>query len=167
MPPLFSLVQGCVSVSRQADMEEMADLADMRQSLMGRVQKMISACGDYRNSLDHYSYLYVDDRKEFLRQFLLYGHVLTAEEIEVHAEEGVPETPPTLQQFREQIDSYERVYEEVSHLEPVCVLDSWMKVDARSFKASLLGIIKKWSFMFKQHLMDHVTHRYCYFSCST
>lgn len=148
-------------------MEEMSDLTDMRQSLMGRFQKMISACCDYRKSFDHYSYLYVDDRKEFLRQFLLYGHVLTAEEIEVHAEEGVPETPPTLQQFRGQIDSYERVYEEVSHLEPVCVLDSWMKVDARSFKASLLGVIKKWSFMFKQHLIDHVTHRYHYFSCSS
>ncbi|XP_007433956.1 dynein heavy chain 9, axonemal, partial [Python bivittatus] len=152
------LADHCTFPHYQADMEEMADLADMRQSLMGRVQKMISACCAYRNSFDHYSYLYVDDRKEFLRQFLLYGHVLTAEEIEVHAEEGVPETPPTLQQFREQIDSYERVYEEVSHLEPICVLDSWMKVDARSFKASLLGIIKKWSFMFKQHLIDHVTH---------
>ncbi|KAM6469113.1 dynein axonemal heavy chain 9 [Liasis olivaceus] len=152
------LADHCAFPHYQADMEEMADLADMRQSLMGRVQKMISACCAYRNSFDHYSYLYVDDRKEFLRQFLLYGHVLTAEEIEVHAEEGVPETPPTLQQFREQIDSYERVYEEVSHLEPICVLDSWMKVDARSFKASLLGIIKKWSFMFKQHLIDHVTH---------
>ncbi|XP_070790567.1 dynein axonemal heavy chain 9 [Pituophis catenifer annectens] len=152
------LADHCTFPHYQADMEEMFDLADMRQRLMERVQKMISACCDYRNSFDHYSYLYVDDRKEFLRQFLLYGHVLTAEEIEVHAEEGVPESPPTLQQFREQIDSYERVYEEVSHLEPVCVLDSWMKVDARSFKASLLGVIKKWSFMFKQHLIDHVTH---------
>ncbi|ETE67846.1 Dynein heavy chain 9, axonemal, partial [Ophiophagus hannah] len=152
------LADHCTFPHYQADMEEMADLADMRQSLMGRIQKMISACCNYCKSFDQYSYLYVDDRKEFLRQFLLYGHVLTAEEIEVHAEEGVPETPPTLQQFREQIDSYEKVYEEVSHLEPVCVLDSWMKVDARSFKASLLGVIKKWSFMFKQHLIDHVTH---------
>ncbi|XP_054832302.1 dynein axonemal heavy chain 9-like [Eublepharis macularius] len=142
----------------QDDMEEMSDLADMRQTLMGRIQKMISVCCDYRSSFDHYSYLYVDDRKEFMRHFLLYSHVLTAEEIEAHAEDGVPETPPTLQQFKEQIDSYEKIYEEVSHLEPISIFDSWMKVDARPFKASLLGIIKKWSFMFKQHLIDHVTH---------
>ncbi|XP_066468990.1 dynein axonemal heavy chain 9 [Tiliqua scincoides] len=142
----------------QADMEEMTDLADLRHRLMERIQKMMSVCCDYRSSFDHYSYLYVDDRKEFMRQFLLYSHVLTAEEIEAHAENGVPETPPTLQQFKEQIDSYEKVYEEVSHLEPIRVFDCWMKVDAHPFKTSLLGIIKRWSFMFKQHLIDHVTH---------
>ena len=38
-----------------------------------------------------------------MRQFLLYGHVLTTEEIEAHAEEGVPEKPPTLNQFKEQV----------------------------------------------------------------
>uniref|UniRef100_A0A670JPV6 Dynein axonemal heavy chain 9 n=1 Tax=Podarcis muralis TaxID=64176 RepID=A0A670JPV6_PODMU len=142
----------------QDDMEEMSELADMRHILMDRIRKMMSTCCDYRSSFDHYSYLYVDDRKEFMRQFLLYSHVLTAEEIEAHAEDGVPESPPTLQQFKEQIDSYEKVYEEVRCLEPVIVFDSWMKVDARPFKVSLLKIIKKWSFMFKQHLIDHVTH---------
>ena len=40
-----------------------------------------------------------------MRQFLLYGHVLTTEEIEAHAEEGVPENPPKLTQFKEQVSS--------------------------------------------------------------
>ncbi|XP_062448100.1 dynein axonemal heavy chain 9 [Rhea pennata] len=142
----------------QADMEDMADLADMRHDLMERVQTVMVACCDYRNSFDHYSYLYGDDRKESIRQFLLYGHVLTAVEIETHTEDGVPETPPTLQQFREQIDSYEKIYEEVNHIEPISVFHSWMKIDARPFKVSLLNVIKKWSLMFKQHLIDHVTH---------
>ncbi|XP_067164604.1 dynein axonemal heavy chain 9 [Apteryx mantelli] len=142
----------------QADMEDMADLADMRHDLMERVQTVIVACCNYRNSFDHYSYLYGDDRKEFIRQFLLYGHVLTAVEIEAHTEDGVPETPPTLQQFREQIDSYEKIYEEVNRIEPISVFHSWMKIDARPFKASLLNVIKRWSLMFKQHLIDHVTH---------
>ena len=34
-----------------------------------------------------------------MRQFLLYNHVLTPEEIEA----GVPESPPTLEQFKEQV----------------------------------------------------------------
>ncbi|XP_009976195.1 PREDICTED: dynein heavy chain 9, axonemal-like, partial [Tauraco erythrolophus] len=142
----------------QADMEDMADLADMRRDLMGRVQAVMTACCDYRSAFDHYSYLYGDDRKEFCRQFLLYGHILTAAEIEAHAEDGVPETPPTLQQFREQIDSYEKIYEEVNRIEPISIFQSWMKVDARPFKASLLNVIKRWSLVFKQHLVDHVTH---------
>lgn len=140
-------------------MEDMGDLADMRHNLMERVQNVMSICCDYRSSFDHYSYLYGDDRKEFIRQFLLYGHVLTAAEIEAHAEEGVPESPPTLQQFKEQIDSYEKIYDEVNSLEMTNVFDGWMKIDARPFKASLLNIIKRWSLMFKHHLIDHVTHR--------
>ena len=51
-----------------------------------------------------------------MRQFLLYNHVLTAEEIEAHAETGVTESPPTLDQFRAQIDAYEMLYKEVSEL---------------------------------------------------
>ncbi|XP_071659244.1 dynein axonemal heavy chain 9-like [Patagioenas fasciata] len=146
----------------QADMEDMADLADMRHELMGRVQAVMAPCCDYRSAFDHYSYLYGEDRKEFFRQFLLYGHILTAAEIEAHAENGVPESPPTLQQFREQIDSYEKIYEEVNRIEPISIFQSWMKVDARPFKASLLNVIKRWSLVFKQHLMDHVMHsKYC------
>uniref|UniRef100_A0A8B9HS49 Dynein, axonemal, heavy chain 9 n=1 Tax=Astyanax mexicanus TaxID=7994 RepID=A0A8B9HS49_ASTMX len=142
----------------QADMEDMADLADMRQLLMERVHRVMAQCCEHRNAFERYAYLYVDDRKEFMRQFLLYGHVLTTEEIEAHADEGVPEDPPTLERFREQVDSYERMYEEVQKLEPVHVFEGWMRVDARAFKSALLNIIKKWSLMFKQHLIDHVTN---------
>uniref|UniRef100_A0A4W6G4Y5 Dynein axonemal heavy chain 17 n=1 Tax=Lates calcarifer TaxID=8187 RepID=A0A4W6G4Y5_LATCA len=96
--------------------------------------------------------------REFMRQFLLYGHVLTSQEMEVYADDGVPESPPTLDNFREQVDGYEKIYEEVQALEPVHVFHGWMRVDGRSMKSALLNIIKKWSFMFKQHLIDHVTN---------
>uniref|UniRef100_A0A7N6FAT7 Dynein heavy chain 9, axonemal n=1 Tax=Anabas testudineus TaxID=64144 RepID=A0A7N6FAT7_ANATE len=137
---------------------DMADLADMRHLLMERVQVAMASCCEFRNSLDHYSYLYVDDRKEFMRQFLLYGHVLNSQEMEVYADDGVLESPPTLDNFREQVDRYEKIYEEVQCLEPVHVFHGWMKVDGRTMKSALLNIIKKWSFMFKQHLIDHVTN---------
>nr|XP_020770863.1 dynein heavy chain 9, axonemal-like [Odocoileus virginianus texanus] len=141
----------------QVDLEAMAELAGLRGELMGRVQAMMALCGDYRRTLSQYSCLYTEDRKEALGQFLLYGRMLTAEEVEAHAEDGIPENPPLLHQFRAQIDSYEKLHEDVCRLEPVQVFDSWMKIDARPFKASLLNIIKKWSLMFKQHLVDHVT----------
>ncbi|KAK2885147.1 hypothetical protein Q8A73_021621 [Channa argus] len=142
----------------QTDMEDMADLADMRHLLMERVQDIMTTCCEFCNSLEHYSYLYVDDRKEFMRQFLLYGHVLTSQEMEFYANDGIPECPPTLENFREQVDRYEKIYEEVQALEPVRVFHGWMRVDGRSMKSALLNIIKKWSFMFKQHLIDHVTN---------
>ncbi|XP_034563350.1 dynein heavy chain 9, axonemal [Notolabrus celidotus] len=144
----------------QADMEDMADLADMRQLLMERVQSVMSACCEFRNSLERYSYLYMDDKKEFMRQFLLYGHVHSSQETggEGYPEDGASESPPTLENFKEQVDGYEKIFEEVQALEPVHVFHGWMRVDGRSMKSSLLNIIKKWSFMFKQHLMDHVTN---------
>lgn len=39
------------------------------------------------------------------------------------------------------------------------VLDGWFQLDTRPFKQSLLNTIKRWSLMFKQHLMEHVTNR--------
>ncbi|XP_028263973.1 dynein axonemal heavy chain 9 isoform X2 [Parambassis ranga] len=141
----------------QADMEDMADLADMRNILMDRVQSTMAACCEFRYSLEHYSYLYVDDRKEFMRQFLLYSHILTSQDLEVYGDK-VPETPPTLDNFRDQVDSYEKIYEEVQALELVQVFHGWLRMDGRSMKSALLNIIKKWSFMFKQHLIDLVTN---------
>ena len=79
---------------------------------------------EYRNSFENYAYLWVDDRQEFLRQFLLYGHVLTAEEIEAAGEEGVSETPPTLAQYKEQVDTYEQIFTTVEQFE-VCSNMRW------------------------------------------
>ena len=91
----------CVS---QNDVEDMLDLSEMRQDMMDRVTGIMNKANEYRSSFDAYAYLWLDDRNEFMRQFLLYNHVLTAEEIEAHAEEGVPENPPTLAQFKEQVN---------------------------------------------------------------
>ena len=84
-------------------MEDMEELSQMRSDLMDHAQNIMNLATDYSSSYDNYSYLWVDDRQEFMRQFLLYGHVLTSEEIESHGDEGIPENPPTLAQFRQQV----------------------------------------------------------------
>ena len=58
-----------------------------------------------------------------------------------------------------QVDSYETIYTEVDAVNPVALFDRWFRVDSKPFKQALLNIVKKWSFMFKQHLIDHVTRR--------
>ena len=84
-------------------MEEMEELSENKHELMDRVSTIMNKANEYRNSFSAYEYLWVDDRQEFMRQFLMYNHVLTHEELEMHAEEGVPESPPTLEQFKEQV----------------------------------------------------------------
>ena len=59
-----------------------------------------------------------------------------------------------------QIDTYEKLYEEVEEVGGTTVFDTWFRVDTRPFKQALLNIIKRWSYMFKQHLIDHVTNRF-------
>ena len=92
----------------------------MRDELISRVTAAVSQAVKYRDSFSKYAYLWEDDRQEFLHQFLLYGHVLTQEEIEAAGDEGVPENPPTLKKFQEQVDNYENVYSEVEKFE-VCI----------------------------------------------
>nr|XP_060488661.1 dynein axonemal heavy chain 11 isoform X2 [Panthera onca] len=140
----------------QNDMENMLGLAEVRQEIMNRVADVINKVLDFRNTLDTYSYLWVDDRSEFMRHFLLYGHSMSSEETGAHANEEVPEQPPTLQQFREQIDIYEALYVQMSKFDDFRVFDSWFRVDMKPFKVSLLNIIKKWSWMFQEHLLRFV-----------
>ncbi|KAM6897526.1 dynein beta chain, ciliary-like [Xenentodon cancila] len=140
----------------QADMEDMADLADMRQLIMERVQSAMATCCQFRNSLDRYSYLYVNDRKELMCRFLVYGHILTSPDMDLDS--VVHESPPTLDNFREQLYNYEELYEDIQGLEAVHVFHGWIRVDGRRMKSALLNVIKKWSFMFKQHLTDLVTN---------
>ncbi|XP_009290539.2 dynein axonemal heavy chain 11 isoform X1 [Danio rerio] len=142
----------------QADVEDMLDLLDLRQEIMEKVEEVLQKALQYQDTFNRYSPLWLDDRAEFLRQFLLYGHVLTAEEVEAYGEDAFPENPPTTAQFKKQMNHYEEVHREVSHLEDWQVFDGWFRVDIRSFKMSLLNIIKKWSWMFKEHLMSFVTN---------
>lgn len=87
------------------DIEEMEDLARFRSELMDHVQSAMLAACDYRNSFDNYSSLWMDERNEVMRQFLTYNHTLTAEELEAHIEDGgIPECPPTLEQFKQQVN---------------------------------------------------------------
>lgn len=60
---------------------------------------------DYVGSFENYSYLWLDDRQMFLQQFLLYGRQLDPEECErLMCGEGEPnESPPTMEQFKEQV----------------------------------------------------------------
>ncbi|MEE6466363.1 hypothetical protein FKM82_006924 [Ascaphus truei] len=140
----------------QNDMDEMIDLSETRQEIMQRVTTVINKAIDYRSTFNSYSNLWTDDRLEFMRQFLLYGHVLTSEEIEAHTDDGVPECPPTAEQFRDQIDIYENLYIQINSSDDCKIFENWFRVDMKPFKTGLLIIIKKWSWMFKEHLLRFV-----------
>ncbi|CAF1661226.1 unnamed protein product, partial [Didymodactylos carnosus] len=123
----------------------MEQLLESRHEIQDRVQHVINKANEYQRSFDRYAYLWVDDKNEFMRQFLLYNHVLTPDEIQQHA-------------VTEQIDTYESIYEEVEKIDPIQIYDKWFKIDAKPFKQKLLNTVKRWSLLFKQYLIDHVTN---------
>ncbi|XP_077689901.1 dynein axonemal heavy chain 17 [Eretmochelys imbricata] len=144
-------------LSYKSDLEDMSDLIEIREEVISLVVSAMKQAEEYEDSFEKYSYLWMDDHHEFMQRFLTYGHVFTPEELESHAEDYLPHIPPTLEQFQQQIDSYEKLYEEVSKFENTKVFNGWLQSDCRPFKQALLNIIKRWSLMFKQHLIDHIT----------
>lgn len=57
------------------------------------------------------------------------------------------------------ISIYEALHQEVSELENQKTFNGWFQVDIKPFKVSLMNTIKKWSWMLKKHLLNHVTQR--------
>ncbi|TKS81941.1 Dynein heavy chain 17, axonemal [Collichthys lucidus] len=142
----------------QEVMDDMLDLLDLRQEIMERVETVLKKAINYQRKFDCYTHLWQDDRAEFLSQFLLYGRVPTAEEMEAYGVDTLPESLPTIDTFKEQIDYYEDLYAEISKLEGFRVFNGWFRVDIKFFKVSLLNTLKKWSWLFKEHLLTYVTN---------
>ncbi|XP_054847065.1 dynein axonemal heavy chain 11 [Eublepharis macularius] len=140
----------------QNDMESMLELSETRKEIMDRVADIITKAVDFKNTFEAYAYLWVEDRSEFMKQFLFYGHMLTSGENETHIDVGTSDHHPITGQFKEQIDIYENLFIQVSKLEDSRIFEGWFKVDMKPFLVSLLNIIKKWSWMFKEYLLRFV-----------
>lgn len=140
------------------ELENFESLCKMKKDFLDRLIIAINNAKEYKNSFEKYAYLWEDDQNEFLRQFLLYGHIPTQEERDKYIKTGIPETPPTLDMFKKNVENYESIYIEVKRIEDYKIINKWFIIDCKKFKTSLLGIIKEWSFMFKKHLLDSVTN---------
>ncbi|XP_076000722.1 dynein axonemal heavy chain 11 isoform X3 [Genypterus blacodes] len=140
----------------QADINEMGDLSELCNLIRSRARAAISKVREYQGSFASYRYLWTDDRSEFMRQFLLYGHVLSTEEAELYADYELKKNPPTLDHFKDQINLFESLYVRVSKMEDKRVFYGWLQLDISPFKNTLINVIKRWSWMFKEHLLNHV-----------
>lgn len=58
-----------------------------------------------------------------------------------------------------QINLFEALYGRVSKTEDKRVFCGWLQLDLRPFKHTLMNVIKRWSWMFKEHLLNHVNQR--------
>ncbi|XP_050294546.1 dynein beta chain, ciliary-like [Anthonomus grandis grandis] len=139
--------------------KEDAELAQERAEIISRVISGMEAAAAYEKEYDEYYMLWEEDRQEFLRQFLLYGRLLSLEEVYKIRDEGedaIKETPPTIKQFKDQIDFYEDLYKKVELLPMEKILNPWLRVDVRPLRQAILNAVCKWGNLFKQHLYNRV-----------
>ena len=87
-------------------------------------------------------------------------HIVQLTEDEMKMVEDKPDSvkkvPPSLEDFRAQIEHYEQLYEEVKMLPTFKVFHCWFRADITPFKTTLLTNIKKWGYIFKKHLLDRL-----------
>lgn len=135
------------------------EIAELVMKITDHVTAVMHAATDYQANLEsNYAFYWAEDRREFIRQFCSYGRLLKREDIGPNEEILAPENPPTLEQFRDIILKYDKVFEDVEKLEDAHIFDNWMRVDMKPFKTALLTAIRQWSDKFKQYLVDHVTN---------
>eukprot|EP01135_Chromosphaera_perkinsii_P002940 Nk52_evm51s230 gene=Nk52_evmTU51s230 len=139
------------------EVSENSFLNTLKDSILQKAYDGMKEANMYRLSMGDYAYLWKGDRTEFMRQFVVYGHVLSAEEIEAAGEAGPVANPPKLEDFDQQISSYESIYVEVMALAESKTFVGWLKIDAQPFKQSLGVVVKKWSYAFIEYMHEKVT----------
>ena len=134
------------------------ELKAMKSELVRRVNMVMEMANQRIMTYMKYSYLWTESRNDTMFYFLQWGRQLTPDELELFAEDPalVKKEPPTLKQFKEQIDKYEAIYDSVKEMEDSKRFQSWFLADITPFKMALLNGIKKWSYAFKKHLLEHV-----------
>ena len=132
-----------------------SELKTLRDEYIKRIETVIKQSKDKRDSYMEYSYLWMDNRKEYLHFFLNYSRQLTPKEVEMLAEneKSIKKKSPTLADFKEQIDNYEDLHDELKRLPSILTFQSWFEVDITPFKTTVLTCTKRWSYLFKKHLL--------------
>ncbi|KAJ8957969.1 hypothetical protein NQ318_001970 [Aromia moschata] len=152
------------SVPYIEEIEANQDIIDIKADILINIDNVIEEAFEFCENFQGYAYLWLDDRDQYLEQFLTYSRQLTADELELIAvkdPDAPKSSPPKMEQFREQIDNFENLSNEVDKMQEEKIFNSWFRVDVKPFKQALLNTIRKWGNMFKQHLVDTVTHSLC------
>lgn len=152
------------TLTYEEEIEQHPDIIEMKQDVFSNVNRVVHEAYNFCDSFQNYSYLWLDDKGRYLHQFLTYSRQLTNEEyelVQLNDPDAPKPCPPKMEAFREQIDNFETLFNEVESLKTEHIFSGWFKVDVKPFKQALLNTVRKWGNTFKQHLVDTVTHNLC------
>lgn len=94
------------NLTYRQEIEAHQDIIEMKADILTNIEHAVREANEFCDSFHNYSYLWLDDRNAFLKQFLLYGRQLTQEEMELvqMKDSSAPKlNPPKMESFREQV----------------------------------------------------------------
>lgn len=107
------------SLSYKEEIQCNQDIVDIKADILNSIDKVIEEAYEFCDHFQTYSYLWLDDREQYIENFLVYSRQLTNEELEWLAicDPLAPKPyPPKMEQFREQIDNFETLASDVEKL---------------------------------------------------
>ncbi|XP_015735401.1 dynein heavy chain 17, axonemal [Coturnix japonica] len=138
----------------KSELEEEVELSRTREKLMSLAADAMAEGMEHCASFEQYSGLWLETPEEFLHHFLTFESTFNPEQ----PEEIPREEPPSLQLFKEEIDAFEELYQEMSGFASTVVFGGWLQSDCRPFNQMLLNAARSRVRALKQHLADHVTN---------
>ncbi|KAF5277248.1 hypothetical protein FQR65_LT00356 [Abscondita terminalis] len=151
-------------LSYKEKIEKNEDIVEMKEDILKNTDEVIKQAFEFSDNFQNYSYLWLDDKDFYMEQFLIYSRQLSPEEFDLVQlkDPCAPEpNPPKMENFREQIDNFEALYVEIEKMQTTQIFNSWFNIDVKPFKQALLNTVRRWGNMFRQHLVDTVTHSLC------
>ena len=91
----------------------MDDLAQLKKDFIDRIILIANRAIQFKDSLFSYAYLWKEDRRERMRQFLVYNHFLSDWEQDKILESrlAVPEFTPNLDDFKDKVEELKKKVE--------------------------------------------------------
>ena len=130
----------------------------MKTKFISRLENVMDQANAEKETYMSYSHLWTENQADFLFYFLNFARQLSEEEqlLFEEDEKAVKKCQPTLAQFREQIDYFEGIYQEILKIPKNKTFNKWFKAEIAPFKFQIQTLSKKWSWIFKENLLNHV-----------
>ena len=132
------------------------ELQNMRRTFIERVEKTIVRANEAKDNYLQYSYLWLESKAEYMHNFLAYSRQLSEEETLIETGKKIKKASPKLSDFQREIVHYENIYEDFRKLDKWLSFSGWFLVDVSPLTLTLEVCARKWSFLFKKHLLDKV-----------
>ncbi|KAI8853660.1 dynein heavy chain and region D6 of dynein motor-domain-containing protein [Chytridium lagenaria] len=142
---------------RQLEIENETYLGEMKRDdkldslkveILDGIKVILDDCLAYKEGYEQFSYLWTENRQEYMKNFLTSGK-------DGKTEDGAgDEQYLQLEKFENEIRKFEGIHKTIMAIDPEIIFQSWFRVDARPLKQSLNVVVKKWSYTLTKHLSD-------------